>query len=64
MAFDSIAEAETALRGNGFARYEEDKKALEIIAKPGAPFHSRPHPNDAIYSSGRLWRCASQPISE
>jgi len=53
--FQSIQEAEEALRRNGFARYGEDTKAQEFIAKPKPPFRRRPHPNGPIYSSGRYW---------
>ena len=56
LSFPSVAEAEAALRRNGFARFVEDKKAQEFIAIPQPPFHERPHPNGPIYSSGRFWR--------
>ena len=56
IAFSSVAEAETALRRNGFARFSEDKNAQEFIAIPRPPFHERPHPNGPIYSSGKFWR--------
>lgn len=56
LAFSTVAEAETALRRNGFARFSEDKKAHGFIAMPQQPFHERPHPNGPIYSSGRFWR--------
>ncbi len=54
--FDSVSEAEEALKRNGFAKYEDDKKAQEFIAKPEPPFHTQPHPNGPIYSSGRFWQ--------
>ena len=54
--FSSVAEAEQALRRNGFARFAEDKKAQEFIAVPQPPFYEHPHPNGPIYSSGRFWR--------
>ena len=53
--FGSIWDAEEALKANGFARYEEDNKAQEFIAKPKPPFRRRSHPNGRIYSSGRYW---------
>lgn len=56
IAFASVAEAETALRRNGFARFSDDKAAQEFIAIPRPPFHERPHPNGPIYSSGKFWR--------
>ena len=54
--FNSPTEAEEALRRNGFRKYDEDKKAQEFIGKPSPPFSYRPHPNGAIYSSGRYWK--------
>ena len=54
--FNSVSEAEAALRRNGFGKYEEDKKAQEFIAKPEPPFQWQPHPNGPIYSSGRYWQ--------
>lgn len=56
LEFSSVDEAETALRRNGFARYDDDKKAQEFIAKPRPPFHRQSHPNGPIYSSGRFWQ--------
>lgn len=54
--FDSLDEAELALKRNGFNRFSEDKKAQELIAIPKPPFYERPHPNGPIYSSGRYWK--------
>ena len=56
LTFPSVADAEAALRRNGFARYAEDKKAQEFIAVPQPPFHEQPHPSGPIYSSGSYWR--------
>jgi hypothetical protein len=56
MEFDDIAEAQRQLRGNGFARYEEDQKAKEFIVPPHPPFYRSTHPSGAIYSSGRYWK--------
>ena len=53
--FDSLEDAETALKRNGFGKYNEDKKAQGFIAKPKAPLHAGPHLNNFIYSSGRFW---------
>jgi hypothetical protein len=54
--FDDIAEAQRQLGVNGFMRYEEDKKAKEVIVPPRPPFYRLTHPNGAIYSSGRYWK--------
>lgn len=56
LSFSSVAEAEQALRRNGFGRFADDQKAHEFIAIPQLPFHERPHPNGPIYSLGRFWR--------
>ena len=56
MEFQSVEEASSALKKNGFALYGEDKKAQDFIAPPKPPFHRRPHPNGPIYSSGRFWQ--------
>ena len=53
--FASAEEAEKALRRNGFKRYDEDKKAQDLISKPKPPFRHHPHRNGTIYSSGRYW---------
>ncbi len=55
ISFTSQAEAEKALRRNGFARYAEDHEAQRFIARPEPPFYRLPHPNGPIYSSGRFW---------
>jgi len=54
--FNSKAEAEEALKRNGFSAYSEDKKAQEFIAPPKEPYHRREHPNGPIYSSGKYWK--------
>ena len=56
LSFSSSADAEQALRRNGFARFVEDNQAKEFIDVPQPPFHERPHPNGPIYSSGMFWR--------
>jgi hypothetical protein len=53
--FDSIGEATTSLRRNGFTKYADDKKAQEFIGLPKPPFYRKEHPNGPIYSSGRYW---------
>jgi len=57
--FPSVTEAELALLGNGFKRYDADTQVQEFIRKPNPPFHERAHPNGPIYSSGRLWKQAA-----
>ena len=56
LEFNSVREAETALRRSGFTLYDKDVKAQEFVAKPNLPFHSANHPNGLIYSSGKFWR--------
>ena len=56
MEFQSRDKASSALKRNGFALYDEDKKAQKFIAPPKPPFYRRAHPNGKIYSSGRFWR--------
>ena len=56
LSFLSVAEAENALRRNGFARFADDKESQEFIAIPEEPFREEQHPNGPIYSSGRFWR--------
>jgi len=56
LTFATVAEAEAALRRNGFRRFADDPKVQEILAAPQPSFHYRPHPNGPIYSSGRYWK--------
>jgi hypothetical protein len=58
LKFTSAAEAEQALRLNGFRRYAEDPQAASFLRCPEPPFTARPHPNGPIYSSGRFWKNA------
>lgn len=51
----SLHEARTALRINGFCRYDEDPSLANICAPPKSPFRRVKHPNGRIYSSGRFW---------
>lgn len=56
LSFPSVAEAEAALRRNGFDRFLEDRQAQEFIALPKPPFQEQTHPSGPIYSSGKFWR--------
>jgi hypothetical protein len=53
--YQSLHEAQTALRINGFRRYDEDPAYSEMFARPEPPFRRVQHPNGAIYSSARHW---------
>lgn len=53
--FDSPADAESALKRNGFSRYLENPDVEDFIGLPRGEFHERPHPNGRIYSSGEYW---------
>jgi hypothetical protein len=53
--FNSLEDAKTALKRNGFKNYNEDQAAHDFIAKPKAPFRGGAHLNNSIYSSGRFW---------
>ena len=53
--FASNADAQNALRKNGFSEYSSDKKLQSFLRPPSAPFCHHPHPNGPIYSSGRYW---------
>jgi hypothetical protein len=55
LRFNSADEAETALRRNGFARFEEDAKAGEFLSPPRPLFWKAVHPSGPIYSSGSFW---------
>lgn len=56
LKFKSAAEAEVALRRNGFQRYAEDAEAASFLRCPEAPFARCPHASGPIYSSGRFWK--------
>lgn len=56
MEFPSAMDAAAALRRNGFRRYAEAPDLQVFLRPPREPFHRRPHPNGAIYSSGRFWK--------
>ena len=53
--FDSLEGAETALKRNGFGKYNEDQEAHDFIGKPKAPLRGGAHLINSIYSSGRFW---------
>ena len=53
--FDSLEDAETALKRNGFGKYNEDQEAHDFIGKPKAPLRGGAHLINSIYSSGRFW---------
>jgi len=55
LTFDSLREAQMALRSNGFRRHDELLSLAEIVQPPVEPFHRTQHPNGPIYSSGRCW---------
>ena len=56
LAFTSVQEAEVTLQRNGFRLSADDAEAQGFLPPPEPPFHPVEHPNDRIYSSGRLWR--------
>jgi hypothetical protein len=56
MPFTSMAEAEAALRRNGFRPFAEDLNSVEFLRQPEPPFKESVHPNGPIYSSGRFWK--------
>jgi hypothetical protein len=56
MAFSCVADASAALCRNGFRRYADASDLQSFLSPPPAPFRRRPHPNGAIYSSGRFWK--------
>jgi hypothetical protein len=52
---DSLEDAKTALKKNGFANYNEDQESHDFIAKPKVPLRGGAHLVNPIYSSGRFW---------
>jgi hypothetical protein len=56
MTFPSIHPARQALGRNGFKRFADHPDMQSFLRPPSAPYHRGPHPNGAIYSSGRFWR--------
>jgi hypothetical protein len=56
ISFEHPASAEAALQFNGFCRLSEDSKAASYLHCPEPPFCQQPHPNGAIYSSGKYWK--------
>jgi hypothetical protein len=55
LTFPNAAEAQEALRRNGFERLSEDLEAQSSLAPPLPPFFEGRHPNGPIYSSGMFW---------
>ena len=55
MEFPSIAEAESALRRNGFRVFKEDSDAGKFLTPPPPHFRRVQHPNGPVYSSGKYW---------
>jgi hypothetical protein len=53
--FDSLEDAETALKRNGFKNYNTDQEVHDFIAKPKAPLRGGAHLINSIYSSERFW---------
>lgn len=53
--FATEDEAVAALQRNGFRQYAANPD-LNFLKPPSPPFSRHPHPNGAIYSSGRYWR--------
>ena len=58
IAFASNADADDALRWNGFHRFSEDPRATSFLRCPAQPFHRSERPNGPIYLSGRFWESA------
>ena len=56
LTFDTVADAETALRRNGFSKYLDDDEAQKFSALPQSQCHQTQHLNGRIYSSGRFCR--------
>jgi len=56
LRFESLEKATTALKRNGFFKYQTDREVQEFIPLPEGDFHERAHWNGRIYSSGRFWR--------
>ena len=55
LSFDEPDAAETALKRNGFGRYDDNKQAKEFIAKPANSFRISCNQMRPIYSSGEYW---------
>ena len=53
--FDSLEDAKTALKRNGFRNYNKDQEVHDFIGKPKAPLRGGAHLINSIYSSGRFW---------
>jgi hypothetical protein len=55
IAFPTIQSAQDALDANGFYRLAENERNASFLIPPRPPYFRAPHPNGAIYSSGRFW---------
>lgn len=55
MALGTRAEAEDALRRNGFIPFSEMHDGENFLSVPQGKFFEAGHPNGRIYSSGRYW---------
>ncbi len=55
IVLDSTTDARSSLLKNGFQRYDEDPRLLDLTSPPQPPFFEGAHPNGPIYSSGRYW---------
>ncbi len=62
IVLDSTTDARPSLLKNGFRRYDEDPRLLDLTSPPQPPFFEGPHPNGRIYSSGRYWAEACLPM--
>jgi hypothetical protein len=55
LRFDGQAQAEIALRRNGFRRFASNGRLQAMLTPPIPPYVAQAHPNGPIYSSGRFW---------
>ena len=55
LSFNTLNEAESGLKRNGFKRFADDLDAQKFISPPKTPFQPAQHPNGTIYSSGEYW---------
>jgi hypothetical protein len=56
IAVDSVAEANAALKRNGFRRFSDERNLRDFVSVPERPFRNGEHWNGQIYSSGRFWK--------
>lgn len=55
LTFETMKEAEGALKRNGFRHFAQCPDLQSFLQPPSAPFHKTDHPNGPIYSSGQFW---------